>query len=128
MVSLDSCFMIDLLGGDPGAVRRADELDATGQVKFVTAPAAAEVLLGGYYLGGQYLDRAQALVDRLGLLSFDRAAYHEAARIGAALLSAGTPIGQGDLFVAAISKRHGEAVLTRDHVFTRIPGLSVISY
>ncbi len=128
MVSLDSCFLIDLLDADPGAIQRASELDAVGQPKFVTAPAAAEVLLGAYHLGGRYLTRTVALIDRLGLLAFDREAYHEAARIGASLLSTGTPIGQGDLFVAAISKRHGEPVLTRDQVFARIPGLSVISY
>ncbi len=128
MVSLDSCFLIDLLDGDSGAVRTAEDLDNTGQTKFVTAPAAAEVLLGGSYLGGTYLARTRSLIDRLGLLSFDREAYHEAARIGAALLSTGTPIGQADLSVAAISKRHGEPVITRDPVFARIPGLSVVSY
>jgi len=128
VVSLDSCFLIDLQGGEAGAVDAGAELDRSGVTKCITPTAAAEVLVGAYHLGGVYLQRARLLVDRLVLLSFDRAAYHEAARMGAVLLASGTPIGQGDLFVAAISRRHGEAVLTRDRVFSRIPGLEVVAY
>ncbi len=128
MVSLDSCFLIDLLDGDADAVRRGRELDLGSETKFVTAPAASEVLLGAYRLGGRYLERARSLVDRLALLPFDREAYHEAARLGALLLARGRPISQSDLFIAAISKRHGETVLTRDQSFSRVPGLSVTGY
>ena len=128
MVSLDSCYLIDLLAGEAAAVRAAEEMDRAGATKCITAPAAAEVLVGAYRLGGSYLDRATALVERLPLLAFDRAAYHEAAKLGARLLEDGIPIGQGDLFVAAISHRHGEAVLTRDRAFSRIPGISVLRY
>ena len=126
MVSLNSTYLIDLLDGEEGAVRRAQLLDREGEPRFVTA--AAEVLLGGYRMGGRYLERSQAVVDGLALLPFDREAYHEAARLGAWLSARGTPVGSADLFIAAISKRHGEAVLTRDPAFHRLPGVIVDSY
>ncbi len=128
MVSLDSCFLIDVLAGDPDAAQKALELDQRAEPKYVTAPAAAEVLWGGYRLGGTYLERTRKLIDSLALLPFDREAYHEVAQLGASLLARGTPVGQGDLFIAAISKRHGEPVLTRDETLSRIPGLAVVTY
>ena len=94
----------------------------------MTPPAAAEVLVGAYRIGGTYLTRTRTLVDNLTLLPFDREAIEEAAKIGAELSERGTPLGQGDLFIAAISKRHGQRLLTRDAGFLRVPGLSLESY
>lgn len=128
MVSLDSSFLIDLLAGDRSASRRASELDVEGEIQFITAPAAAEVLVGGYRLGGQYLERAKSLVDRLPVLPFDRESYHAAGRLAAELLVRGRPLGQSDLYIAAITLRHDQPLLTRDAGFQRIPGLSVVSY
>jgi tRNA(fMet)-specific endonuclease VapC len=128
LVSLDSSFLIDLLSGKPVAVLKARELDAAGEPRFLTAPAAAEVLLGGYFLGGPYHSRTKSLVDSLTILPLDRESAHEAGRLGAELARRGTPMGGADLFVAAITMRHGERLLTRDSSFRRVPGLSVESY
>jgi len=128
MVSLDSSFLIDLLAGERRAVAKAAELDRELEPRFVSAPAASEVLIGAYRLGGPYLERTKALVDSLPLLSIDRACTHEAGRLGAELLKRGSPIGQGDLFVAAISIRYGERLLTNDRGFSRVPGLVVEMY
>ena len=128
MVSLDSSFLIDLLSGRSNAVVKAAELDRTSEPRFVTAPAASEVLIGAYRLGGAYFERSRALIDSLPLLSFDRACYLEAGRLGAELLKRGTPLGQGDLFVAAITIRYGERLLANDRAFPRVPGLAVETY
>lgn len=128
MVSLGSSFLIDLLAGEPGAVSRAAELDRSSEPRFLTAPAASVVLIGAYRLGGSYFERTRALVDGLPLLAFDRAGYHQAGRLGAELLKRGTPLGQGDLFVAAISMRYGERLLTNDRAFSGVPGLAVETY
>ena len=128
MVSLDSSFLIDLLAGEVRAVTKARELDQTSESRYITAPAAAEVLLGAYRLGGSYFDRARALIDGLPLLAFDRESYHRAGQLGAELLRRGIPLGEGDLFIAAISLRHGERLLTNDRGFSRVPGLSVETY
>jgi predicted nucleic acid-binding protein len=128
MVSLDSSFLIDLLAGVPAAVDKARALDASGEPRYVTAPAASEVLLGGYRLGGAHYERTRFLVDSLPLLPFDQLACHEAVRLGAELTARGTPVGQSDLFIGAITLRHGQRLLTRDRSFTLLPGLLVEGY
>jgi|SRR5271157_175649 len=128
MVSLDSSFLIDLLAGNARAVAKAQELDRSGEPRFITAPAAAEVLVGAYHLGGAYFARTKTLVDNLPLLPFDRPSYHEAGRLGSELISRGTPLGQSDLYIAAITLRHRERLLTRDRGFVNVPGLTIESY
>lgn len=128
MVSLDSPFLIDLLAGKPAAVDKGLEIDRTGEPRWICAPVAAEVLVGGYYLGGAYLERTRTLIESLPMLPFDRAAFHEAGRLGAELARNGIRLGQSDLFIAAIALRHGERLLTRDRAFGRLPGLRVDSY
>jgi len=128
MVSLDSSFLIDLLAADPAAVEKARELDRRGETKFLTAPAASEVLVGAYHLGGSYLARTKTLVDSLTLLPFDRLSYDQAGRIGAELLRRGQQISKADLFIAAITVRHGERLIARDGAFSRVPGLALEIY
>jgi len=128
MVSLETTFLVDLLNGVPAAVNRARDLEASGEPKCVTAPAAAEVLAGAYYMGGRDLSRAQALLDSLALLEFDWEACHEAGKIGADLLSRGEVLGAADLFIAAISRRHAHRLLTRDRSFARVRGLAIETY
>jgi predicted nucleic acid-binding protein len=128
VVSLDSSFLIDVLRGETRAVVRARELDGSGETRFITAPAASEVLIGAYRIGGAYMERTKVLIDNLALLPFDREAIHVAARLGAELSARGTPIGQSDLFTAAISIRHVQRLLTRDVGFLQVPGLTVESY
>jgi len=128
MVSLGSSFVIDLLAGNARAVVKARQLDQAGEPRFITAPAAAEVLVGGYRLGGVYFTRTKALVDNLTLLPFDRASCHEAGRLGSELAARGSPLGQSDLYIAAITLRHSERLLTRDRGFFQVPGLTVEGY
>lgn len=128
MVSLDSSFLIDLLAGVEAASAHASLVESTGELAFVTAPAAAEVLVGAYRAGPSYLRKAKILIDGLPLLPFDREAYDLAGRLGAELLHRGTPIGQADLFIGAITLRHGESLLTRDTAYSKIPGLRTQSY
>jgi predicted nucleic acid-binding protein len=128
LVSLDSSFLIDLLAGSPRAVLKARELDQTGEPRYLTPPVASEVLVGAFHLGGTYCSRTKTLVDSLPLLAFDRVAYQEAGRLGSELAGRGTPLGQSDLFIAAITLRHGERLLTRDKSFIQVPGLTIEGY
>lgn len=128
MVSLETTFLIDLLSGEAEAVKRARELEVQAETTCVTPPAAAEVLIGAYYVGGAELARAQELLESLIFLDFDLEACEEAGRIGADLIARGEALGSADLFIAAISKRHGQRLLTRDRGFSRIRGLTVETY
>ncbi|MGI0070489.1 MAG: PIN domain-containing protein [Thermoplasmata archaeon] len=126
MASRDSSFLLDLLAGDPRAVAKAGEMYARGEPRWLTPPAAAEVLVGAFYRGGSYLARTPALVDSLPRRPFDLLACRR--RLGAERIRRGTPLGQADLFIAAIARRHGERLLARDRGFLRVPGLAVESY
>lgn len=128
MASLETTFLIDLLKNEPAAVALAKTLEGSGEPRCVTAPAAAEVLIGAHLQGGRALAKARELLDSLVFLEFDREAYLEAGRLGALLIERGDQLATPDLLIAAISKRHGQRLITRDRAFSRVPGLSVETY
>jgi predicted nucleic acid-binding protein len=128
LASLETTFLIDLLRDQAAATQLARTLEAAGEPRYVTAPAAAEVLVGAHLQGGPALERAKDLLDSLVLLDFDRESYTEAGRLGAVLIERGEQMSTPDLFIAMISKRHGQRLITRDRAFSRIPGLSVETY
>lgn len=128
MPNLDSSFLIDLLAGRAGAAACAEALERAGRVAFVTSPAVSEVYVGAHRAGGEYLESAESLLERLPILPFDRESVKIAGRIGALLLERGTPIGQADLFIAAITMRHQETLVTGDAAFARVPGLKLENY
>jgi tRNA(fMet)-specific endonuclease VapC len=128
VASLDSTFLIDLLRGDPGAQDRLRELERSREPRCVTPPAAAEVLVGANRGEGAFLEAAEGLLASLTWLEFDSEAARIAGRIGADLIARGQPLPGPDLFIAAISLRHGQPLLTRDHRFARVKGLLVETY
>jgi len=128
VVSLDTSFLVDLRKGTPGALLKAQELEDSGEPKCVTSVAAAEFLVGAYRAGGAQLARTRSLLGSLVLLDADMEACEESGRLGAELLARGEPVSVADLLIAAVSKRHGQRLLTRDQVFARIPGLTVETY
>lgn len=128
VVSLDTTFLVDLRKRDPAAVARATVLEQSGEPKCVTAPVAAELLVGAHRFGDAQLERTRRLLGSLILLETDMESCEEAGRIGADLISRGTTISGMDLFIAAISKRHGQRLLTRDRSFAKVRGLSVEFY
>ena len=128
LASLETTFLVDLLNDLPAAVHMAKALEATGEPRCVTPPVAAEVLIGAFLQGGRSLETARDLLDSLLLLEFDREAYLEAGRLGALLIERGEEMSTVDLLIAAVSRRHGQRVITRDRSFARIPGLSIETY
>lgn len=127
-MSLETTFLVDLRSGSPNALAKARDLERTGEPKCITPPAAAELLVGAYRIGGDQVRRTRDLLDSLVWLEMDRESCEEAGKIGAELLSRGEAIGSADLLIAATSKRYGQRLLTRDRGFARVPGLAVESY
>jgi len=84
--------------------------------------------VGAYRFGGVHLDRTRKLLESLVLLPTDLESCEEAGRMGADLLARGETLGGTDLLIAAISKRHGHRLLTRDRSFARVSGLAVETY
>ena len=128
MASLDSTFLIDLLRRVPSAVERLERLEASREPRCVTPPAAAEVLVGAHGLGGKALKSAEELLQSLQWLEFDWESCELAGRIEAELIDRGEPMGAPDLFIAAVTLRHGQRLVTRDRGFARIRGLHVETY
>jgi predicted nucleic acid-binding protein len=128
MASLDSTFLIDLLRRVPSAVAHLDRLEAAHEPRFVTPPAAAEVMVGAHGIGGKSLHVAEELIASLPWLEFDRESCRLAGRIEAELIARGEPMSASDLFIAAVSLRHEQRLVTRDRGFARVPGLRVETY
>jgi len=128
VVSLDTTFLIDLRRGHPAAVAKAKAIEASGEARCITAPVAAELLIGAHRFGGVSLERTRELLASLVLLETDMESCEEAGRLGADLIARGETLSGVDLLVAAISKRHGQRLLTRDRSFARVPGLAMETY
>ncbi len=128
MKALDATFCFDLLRGDAGARERAVAWEDQQELLAIPAPALAEFLRFGYRRGGRLLERSLALTRRLEVLALDGDMAEEAARLGGELDRRGTPVGNIDLLIASISRRHRAMLVTRDHDFQRIPGLQIETY
>jgi predicted nucleic acid-binding protein len=122
---VDTCFLIDLIREDPGAIRYAKH-DA---VLRTTAISAAEFLYGARIsMKPDLADAARTFLSYFPILSFDSESAALYADIAAGLRRSGRRISSSDELIAAIALRHDEAIVSRDTLLSSIPGLSVISY
>ncbi len=128
MVNLDSSFLVDFLRGRPEAVERLQVLEGRREPKYVCPPAAAELLIGAALAGDRAWAKTETFLASLNWLPFDAESCRVAGRIGSALVDAGEPLGIADLFIAAITIRHADRLLTRDRSFARVKGLAVETY
>jgi predicted nucleic acid-binding protein len=125
---LDSTFCIDLLNGDPGALARVRELEASGERLAVAAPTLTEFLTGAFAHGGRPLSQALEFVAQLEVLEVTESIALEAARLGGECYRKGGVVAHLDLLIGATSKHHRAVLLTRDEDFSRIPGVVVERY
>ena len=128
MRCLDAAFLVDLLKGEEAAVRKAKELEASGEHLSIAAPALAEVLVGANFQGGRNLSKTWEILSAFEVLDVDATVAAEAGRMGAELLRRGEAIATLDLLIAAAAKVHQQILVTRDVAFSRIPGLAVEAY
>jgi predicted nucleic acid-binding protein len=126
MVSVvDTCFLIDLIREDPGAIRYAEE----EPLLRTTSISAAEFLYGARISMKPGLsDAARTFLSYFAILSFDTEAAEIYADIAAGLRKTGSRISSFDELIAAIALRHDAAIVSRDTHFSAIPGLTVIPY
>lgn len=127
---LDSTFLIDVLRGETAVGELIAELDTTG-TPFVSAVTVMELVEGIHLATATDDERAavEELLAEVHELPFDRDCALQAGRINADLVSAGKPIDETDVMIAATAIVHDRPVVTRnvDH-FERIPELDVVSY
>ena len=127
---LDSTFLIDVLRGDASVSELIEEIDASG-TPFVSAVTVMELHEGVHLADATDAERSRVseLLAGINELPFDRACATRAGEISAGLVSAGAPIDETDVMIAATALLSDRPVLTRnvDH-FDRIDGLDVVTY
>ena len=128
MRCFDSTFLIDYVRGEPAAVEKVRELLASSERLTAPSVAAAELLVGAHYRGGRELARTLEFLERLEVLPFGIEEASEAGRLGAESLRRGAPVAGNDLLVAATARRHRGILVSRDGVFSQVPGLAVEAY
>ena len=129
MKLLDTCFLIDLLRGNPAAVERADELDGGA----TTSVNVYELFFGiehGAVNREKRLMEAESLVERLEVLPLGYESSRYAAKFMGDLYGRGEPVDALDVFTAAIGLKHGcSTVVTRNtRHFERFTEIKVETY
>ncbi len=125
MSVVDTCFLIDLIREDPGAIHFAVE----SPLLSTTSISAAEFLYGARISKRPgVIEAATAFLAHFPILPFDADAAALYADIAAGLRDRGDRISSFDELIAATVLRHGEEIVSRDTHFSVIPGLRVVSY
>ncbi len=128
MRCLDATFLVDLATGTSETFAKSRELDSRPERLAIPAPVLTEIMVGAYPRGGKRLTQALELVAQFDILEVTGSIALDAARLGGECFRRGTPVGNFDLLIAAITRNHGRVLLTRDEGFNRVPGLTVEAY
>ena len=129
-------FLIDLVNGDKGAVKKAEEVDAEALFKAVSTVTVHEYLRGIYYLYMRNkklleskLKRAEAELARFEILPYTYEIATAAAEIDATLALKGVSISSADIIIAATTLHYKLTLVTRNvEHFKRIPSLNIETY
>ncbi|MFP3952304.1 MAG: type II toxin-antitoxin system VapC family toxin [Candidatus Bathyarchaeia archaeon] len=129
MKLLDTCFLIDLLRGDPGAVVAAQEVNGAA----TTAVNIYELFFGVYNATSnvsQRIREAERLVERLKVLELDEESSKMAAENMVELYREGLPLDALDVFTASIGLTNNYTqILTRNTShYKRIQGIEAVPY
>ena len=125
----DTSFVIDLMRREAGALRLSAGFEREGIPLATTAITAMELLKGAYLSDNRdNLVKARTVLDLFIVLAVDETMYEVYGRLAAGLSRAGTPVGDFDEIIAAMTLCHDGKIITRDRHFEKIPGLSVITY
>jgi len=131
----DTSFLVDLISGDEGAVKKANELDKIASLMAVSVITVHEYLRGVYYLywnKEQLRDKlreAKEDLRRFEVIPFDEEIAEIAAEIDARLVRSGTPIGYPDVVIAATALSKNLILITRNiKHFSLIEGIRIETY
>ena len=125
MTIADTCFLIDLMEGDPGAV----EIATLHKPLKTTSVSSAEFLYGAKKSGKKKMyDVSEKFLHFFPIVPFDAESAVIYADIASALSGSGRHISTFDELIASIALRHHEPLVTRDRHFSAVEGLELISY
>lgn len=125
----DSSFLIDLMKHDPGAIRKAREVDETAYIKAISAVTVHEVLRGFFYLGNREKIRlAESVISKFEVIPYTPEIARKSAEIDAELIKTGEAIPFSDIAIATTAIFFDLTLVTRDEHFRRIRGLRIEEY
>jgi tRNA(fMet)-specific endonuclease VapC len=126
---LDTTVLVDLQRElrrerpGPAVALLAESKDAAAYISFVTVMEFAE----GF--GDEERGSCERFLSAFQVLWPDADTAWQAARVSRALREEGTPIGDHDLWIAALALQHDRVVVSRnDRHFRRVAGLSLRTY
>lgn len=128
---LDTTFVVDILRGNPSAIRKLHTLLADGETLIITAPTIFEVFSGLAKSRKlpQERERIRRALNQHVQWAFDGKSAEAAGELDAELIAKGQTIGPIDSQIAGIALTNHEPVLTRNtEHFKRVPGLHVETY
>ena len=136
MKLFDTSFLIDLVNGDEGARRKAEEVDAEVVFKAISTVTVHEYLRGVYYtymnnnpLLTSKLRKVEAELARFEILPYTYAIAKTAAEIDASLTRRGQSISLPDIMLAATANYYRLTLVTRNtEHFKRVPNLKIETY
>ncbi|WP_223174426.1 type II toxin-antitoxin system VapC family toxin [Halorubrum xinjiangense] len=115
-VLLDTSFLIDLMNGDEDAVEKARELETELVQQRISSMTLFELYYGISRATESESER-QKVEDVLAskpIHPADTAVMRKAGRLAGELQNEGTPVGDGDVIIAATAEVVDEPVLTRN--------------
>lgn len=123
MYLYDTSVLVEVLWRNPGVERRRQT--ATG-TPYVSAVAHGELLYGAKHSqrATQALANVQALVATMAVLDVDSLTAGLYSDIKQQLRTAGAPIPDNDMWIAATAMQAGLTLAARDAHFARVAGLS----
>lgn len=130
MAVADTAFVIDVLSGDEGALRKLDDLVGRNETLWMPAVVLHELEYGAslHKNAKRERDRIRVVEGAMPVVPFDAAQARVAGEMEAQLEQAGKRPGRVDVQVAALARLRVESVLTRDRRFPRVAGVAVESY
>jgi tRNA(fMet)-specific endonuclease VapC len=121
----DTCFLIDLMKGDPGA----EEITKIHNPLRTTSISSAEFLYGAKKSGNKKVyEVSEKFLRFFPILPFDAKSAVIYADIASSLAGSSRHISTFDELIAAIALCHDEPLVTRDRHFAAIDGLELVPY
>ena len=125
MTLVDTCFLIDLMKGDPDA----EQITSHNKHLKTTSISSAEFLFGAKKSGKKNVyEVSEKFLNFFPIVPFDAESAVIYADIAHGLSQKGRNISTFDELIAAIALRHDEPLVTRDRHYAAIEGLELVSY
>lgn len=128
---LDTTFVIDVLRGEPAAIRKLNELLAEGEAPVIAAPTVFELFSGLERLrkSAAERERIRRVLAQHAAWPLDERSAEAGGEVDGQLVARGLKIDPLDAMIAGIALTRHDAVLTRDvEHFRRVPGLHLETY